>query len=59
MDRHDREDLENHIRFMLDKRTEKIVSAVSRVGIWPAVAASIIASLLTTGGVMLLWGIFQ
>lgn len=59
MDRHDREDLENHIRFMLDRRTERILSAVSSVGIWQAVAASCLTSALTCGLVMFLWGIFR
>lgn len=59
MDRHDREDLENRIRFMLDRRTERVIQSVSRVGIWQAVAASCLTSALTCGLVMFLWGIFR
>ncbi len=57
--RRDLEDHENRIRFMLDKRTSRVIDSVKAVGIWQAVAVACITSALTTGAVMFMWGIFR
>lgn len=63
MDRRDLDDMEARLlhalkREHLQTRLE-IGEKVRSVGMVPAVLAAIVAALLTTGGVMFMWGIFR
>ena len=63
IERRDLDDMEARLRFLLQQEGKQtrleLGERVRSVGLVPAVLAAIVASLLTTGAVMFMWGIFR
>lgn len=63
IDRRDLDDMEARLLHALKREQTQtrleIGEKVRSVGLIPAVLAAIVASLLTTGAVMFMWGIFR
>ena len=63
IDRRDLDDMEARVLHALKREQTQtrleIGEKVRSVGMVPAVLAAIVASLLTTGAVMFMWGIFR
>lgn len=63
IERRDLDDMEARLRFLLQQEARQtrleLGEKVRSVGMVPAVLGAIVASLLTSGGVMFLWGIFR
>ena len=63
MDRRDLDDMEARLLHAMKAEAKQtrleLGEKVRSVGLVPAVLASIVASLLTTGAVMFMWGIFR
>jgi DNA-binding Lrp family transcriptional regulator len=63
MERRDLDDIEARLRHQIREEARQtrleLGEKVRSVGMWPAVLGAIVASLLTTGAVMFMWGIFR
>lgn len=59
MDRRDLDDMEARLLHAMKREHTQTRLEVKAVGMVPAVLVAIVASLLTTGGVMFMWGIFR
>lgn len=57
IDRRDIDDMEARVLRAMREHHRQTRLEIRSVGILPAVLAAIVAALLTTGGVMFLWGI--